>query len=354
MMIMNTRKTWGLLALLWLALTVTVGLQSWVGDRTIYAQALEARREALHQAILVNKAPYGRTWAEAGALSIQKRVGVVYVAEGVHRLAGLSIGASYKLLDTIFLFATLVGLYFFLRKWLSEVYSLIGMLYFSAVLPLTYFFQLFHPWDRPQLALTIGLLYLIAERRFVLLCLGLALSVVIKFDTVLLPALYLMMHYGAGRRLRLVQETLLLFALAFGVNAWIGHLFPDPAEASRFSLAAVAAQLHRNIGLLLQMNLKHPPLLVLVLPAALAICGFAGKPPNMRAATLFGLALSAVFLLLTNYEEVRAHMVVLVLLLPSALWTLQRWLESDPDQTLPRQRFFDKNQREIRGIGDEP
>ena len=83
--------------LIWLLATITIGLQSWVGDQTIYSRSLEQKREELHFGILTNEAPGGGSWGAVGALSIQKRVGVVYLAEGLRKLTGLTVGSKIKL-----------------------------------------------------------------------------------------------------------------------------------------------------------------------------------------------------------------------------------------------------------------
>jgi hypothetical protein len=324
-------KRLGLFALLWLLACVTIALQSWVGDSTIYSRELEGRREQFHYGVLENKPPGGDSWSAVGAKSIQKRVGIVYLAEGLRQLSHLPIGKIYKLLDSCFLFVSLVGLFFLLRKWLADVYCLVGVLYVCAMLPLSYLHQLFHPWDRAQLALWIGLLYLLVERRFVLLALGLALSVTVKFDTLLLPLLYLGVHRdGKHAAVRVWLETALLFAIVLGMNALMDRLFPDTQAASRFSLAALGAMLAANAHKAVEQNLRYPPLLVHALPALLALKGLASKGRYAIAATGFGLLLCGVFAALTNFEEVRAQMMVTVLLLPAALMTVERLLGGRP------------------------
>ncbi|MFT7774333.1 hypothetical protein [Roseateles sp.] len=317
---------WARAALLWLLASISLALQGWVGDATIYGKQIEEQRAVLHQAILDNHPPGGRTWAEWGALSVQKRVGVVYLAEAVREATGLRIGAVYKLIDTVFLMLSLVALFAYLRRWASSTMALVGVLYFSAVLPLTYFFQLFHPWDRLQLFLWIVLLGLIADRRFGLLAVGLVLSVIVKFDTVLLPALYFATHLRREGRQRLVVESLILAGLVVGTSMVLGRLFGDPAEASRFALSGVLEQLGSNWAKLKSMALGYPPLLVHALPLVLALFGWRGQPRFVAMSLLFALAMSLIHLLLTNYEEVRAHMMVLVLALPAALVTVQRLL----------------------------
>lgn len=313
--------------LLWFILTLTLALQSWVGDRTIYSHALESARSALHQGILENQAPEGRTWAEWGALSVQRRVGVVYLAEGVHRLTAWPIGKVYKAIDTLFLAASMLALFVVLRRKLGETLALVGLLYFCAVLPLTYFFQLFHPWDRVQLFLWIVLLALLEARRLALLSAVLALSVVVKFDTLLLPAMYFAVHAARHSYSRVALEALWLAFIAWACNQALGQLFGDPAEASRFALSGIWAQVDLNVGKMLAMHLRYPPLIVHGLPMVLAAFAWSVLSRVERVAVAFAFALSLVHFLLTNYEEVRAHMMVLVLLLPASLKGLYRLIE---------------------------
>jgi len=313
--------------------SLTLGLQSWIGDRTIYAKGLEQQREELHFAILANRAPDGKSWSAVGGQSIQKRVGVVYIAQALHGLVGLSIGKTYKLLDTVFLFTSLLLLFFLLRRWVPDVYSLVGVLYFAAVLPLTYFFQLFHPWDRLQLATWIGLLFLVVDRKLVYLSIGLVLSMVVKFDVIMLPFLYFMAHVTRERWRRVAIETMGLSVLGFGTYFALGELFPAPLDQSHFTPVAALGMLAANWTALRTFNIAYPPLLVHALPSLLALCCLSSKDRFVWSSVIFAFCLSVVFILFTHYEEVRAHMIVLVLVLPSALLTLQRLLGDG--RTLP-------------------
>lgn len=325
----RTTKVAGFLLLVWLLATITVGMQAWVGDKTIYAGTLEARREALHFGILANEAPGGKGWGAIGALSIQKRIGVVYLAEAVRQASHLPVAKVYRLLDTVFLFAALLGLFFFLRRWVAPVHALVGVLYFSAVLPLTYFFQLFHPWDRIQLAIWIGLLYLVAERRFGWLAVGLVLSMLVKFDTILLPGLYVLVHATSQRWRRTLVEALVLGMLAAGTYFALGLLFPSPLDIRGFDPGAARDMLARNVRVMLDMNARYPPFLVHALPALLSLFSLRSGDRFLRASVLFAFGLSVVYFSFSLYEEVRAHMVVLVLLLPPALISLERLLRED-------------------------
>ncbi|MEO8118440.1 MAG: hypothetical protein ABI606_03860 [Rhodoferax sp.] len=336
---LDSRKALGLALLMWLLATITLGLQTWIGDETIYSKGLEQQREEFHFAILANKAPGGTTWGAVGALSIQKRIGVVYLAEIIRKYTGLAIGKIYKLLDSVFLFISLLSLFFYLKKWVPDIYCLLGVLYFCAVLPLTYFFQLFHPWDRLQLAIWIGLLYLVAERRFLPLAVGLVVSIFVKFDTILLPFFYFMVHFTNTQWRRTSIEALALLALAFGTYSALGQLFPAPLDASHFTWNGAATMLLSNARALMDMNVRYPPLLVHALPLFLSLFFLHSKDRFVRYSVAFALGLTAVYVLFSNYKEVRAHMVVLVLLLPSVLISLRKVLERSRTEVASRNRM---------------
>jgi len=319
----------GLLSLIWLLATVSIGMQSWIGDKTIYANSIEQRREELHFAILSNQAPGGGSWGAVGALSIQKRVGVIYLAEVIRQYTGLAVGKIYKLLDTLFLFISLLALFFYLRQWVPDHYCIIGTLYVCAVLPYTYFFQLFHPWDRLQLAIWIGLLYLTAKHQVVPLAVGLVISVVVKFDAILLPLLYFLAHASWARWRQTGIESLGMFGLVIASNYAMGQLFPAPLDQARFTPVVAWDTLVLNLQTMIALNFKFPPLLVHALPFCLALLTFGSQARFARVSVVLAVMLLGVFGLFTRLEEVRAQMMVLVLLLPSALLTTRQLLEPD-------------------------
>lgn len=321
------RGRWiGLACLVWLCASLAIGLQTWIGDSTIYSNKLEAQREALHQGILRNEAPGGRGWGAIGALTIQKRVAVVYLAEGLRKLSGLTVGKVYKLIDTVFLFVALLALFFYLRRWLASAPALIGFFYFAAMLPLSYPFQLFHPWDRLQLAMWIGLLYLALQARFWPLLLALPLSMTVKYDTIMLPLFYWLLHARGERFWRVGLEAALLGGLALATYVALGQLFPAPLDQTKFSPGGALVMLVENARTLAIMGPRFPPALVFTLPLALALLSWRQLGHELRASVIFALALLALFLAFSRFEEVRAQLVVLVLVLPAALAALPRLL----------------------------
>jgi hypothetical protein len=79
-----------------------------------------------------------------------------------------------------------------------------------------------------------------------------------------------------------------------------------------------------NWRALAALNVQFPPLLVHALPLLLALFCLSEKERFVWVSVVFAIGLSVVFALFTHYEEVRAHMIVLVLVLPSALRSLEK------------------------------
>lgn len=327
-------QRWGLLALAWLLLSITLSMQWWVGDRTLYAQSLEDKREALHVGILHNVPPEGKSWSDWGAYSVQRRVGVVYAAEGVHQLTGLRVGKIYKAFDTAFLFLSLLAMWAYLKRQIGSPWALVGTFYVIAVLPMTYLFAMFHPWDRLQLLIWIGLLALMQRRVVAGLAPLLVLSVVVKPDTIFLPFLYLALHAVDTNRRRLAAEFLVLLALTWGAYFALGAWFPDPHGAAK-STGGVLAQIQSNLADFKAMNFRYPPLVVHALPFALAAVGWRSGSHRQRMHLLFALGMAGIFFAFSNFVEVRAHLMLLVLVLPAALQTVQAWMRSPDAGTAP-------------------
>jgi len=324
---LNSRCVLSVAALASLCAFVTISLQAWIGDATIYSQSMEAKRKILHQAILTNIPPGGERWGSIGAASTNLRIGSVFLAETVRGMTGLTLHNTYRVLDSVFLFAVLVSLFFYLRLWLPDSYALIGLLYFSACLPLSYFLYFFHPWDRPQLLLWIALLYLTKERRFLLLLGTLSLSMIVKFDTILLPGLYFVAHIMRDQWRSVVLETSVLAAGAILVYVGLGALFPAPADPWGYTISAAVKQVLHNVEVLRAMTIKYPPILGHALPIVLAVINISRRPRFVWCSVLFAGGLLFVWFLFSNFDEIRAQMVVPVLLLPAALMTLRELLE---------------------------
>ncbi len=299
-------------------LSLVLVLQGWIGSITIYAPAVQEQRGVLHEAILSNTPPAGKSWSAVGGRGTNVRVASVYVAEGLHRATGVSVSSSYRLLDTLYLLASLLLVYAYLRFWFEPAWSLAGLLLLGSVLPLTYFLHYFHPWDRPSFLAWTVLLLLIRADRFYALCLTLPASIAIKYDSIVLPLLYLMTNIDRTNRSVVLVRTCVLFL--FSVAAYVGLtvVFPVPA-ADLDSQRNIAAQLLKNWDVARQMSVLYPPLIGHLPLFVLACFGWRAADSFGRRCVVFSLVPLAAWVALTNFAEVRAQTPLWLLLLPAAV-----------------------------------
>lgn len=297
-----------------LAGAVTLTLQQWIGDATIYLPVNRARAEVLHRAILENRPPAGLTWNDLGANGTNIRVGAVYVAEALHRATGLTVARSYLALDTLCLLVALLLFGRFLATWFRDEYMLLGTLYFMSTLPLTYFLVSYHPWDR--LALVFWLLALLALRaeRMLLFALLLPLSVAVKYDSVLLPGLYFLANIRPSTWRRTTVITAALFLVSFGTFFILLAVRPGG-----FASHGIAQQIAANLSDMREMLLWYPPLLAFGVPVVLAAIGFKHADRFMQASAVCGALLLVPLFLQAFFAEFRAQVPMLVLLMPCAL-----------------------------------
>lgn len=317
------------LALLALCVLVTSLLQNWVGELTLYRGTDEARLR-LHRAILTNQLPAGHTWYSIGGNGTNIRVLAVYLAEALHRLSGAPVLGVYRALDSFALCLVLLGLALYLGRWFEGAWCLVGLLYFSLAAVLSYHFYYFHPWDRLSQLMWLLLLALLREGRTVLLGLALAVATTIKGDVLLFPALYWLCAATRQNLWRAAGVTALLFGVSFGVDAALRLALPGGFDQGGFGSAAGSLlQLEKNWRHFWNLKRSYPPLLAFALPCAFAWLQLRRKPRFLVATALFALGMFAVHAGLSNFQEVRALLYLLILLLPSALWSLRALLEGD-------------------------
>ena len=317
-----------LLLVLWSAIT-TLAVQSWIGNATIYRAELGPRIEAAHQALLTNVAPEALPWRASGMNSTNIRVVAVGLAEVIHQRTGQSIVQVYRMIDTVALFVGLFLLIPFLRLSVPTPYAILGALFFASLLPLTYQLFFFQPWDRLGLVSWIALLWLLKQDRVLPFAILLPFSVALKFDVILLPGLYLLFRWardsGIDRRGLLV--TAALFLVSFGT--YFGLRWVRPGG---FGGNTVAEQWAHNLTALQEMPFSYPPLLAFAVPLALALVAWRGLTPWAKAGLVFGLGLLAVFATRSNFEEYRAHIPAMLVILPAALESLAALnRRADPD-----------------------
>jgi hypothetical protein len=308
---------------------LTLTMQSSVGGMSIYSESYEVRRLQAHDSILNNQLPVGaESWNSIGGNGTNIRIAAVYLAEAMHQVLGISVIHSYWFIDTVSLFLALFLLYFFLSNWLPRHYAALGVIYVGSVLPLTYLFVLFHPWDRLSLLSWVVLFMLVRSRRTLILGVVLALSVSIKYDVVLLPGLYWLAHVSRARFTRTTLETAALFVVSFGVYFGLRAMLPGGFGGGPGMAALMVENLQRFVQLAVYFPpVAYPPILVFLLPVLLIVSRFPKDDQFLRAGIVFAGALICYFFIASHFEEVRAHMPLLLLILPAALLSLQSLLE---------------------------
>ena len=289
-----------------------------VGSRTIYNADIVSLRVAAHAYILNNEVPPGG-WASAGGNGTNLRIGVVYLAEGIVKATGAGLHHVYLAIDLVGTFFALLALYGFLSRWFEPETCLLAVLYLGCVLPITYAFGWFHPWDRVSLLLWISVIWAIAADRVWVAAAFLSVAVVVKYDALALPGLYLFAHATRRNLSETLVKTGALTACALAVFALLLHFLPGGFEPKDH-----ARQIVSNLGDLISQFPSHPPLLAFGLPLALAAFGAKSADRFAKGAAFFGVLMLVPHFVLTNFLEVRAQLGIFVLLCPAALHGLHR------------------------------
>jgi hypothetical protein len=307
-----------------LAAVLTVTLQRWVGSLTIYSPELAEKRLKLHEAILHNRPPDGESWVNSGASRTNVRIFTVYLAEGMKQATGMGVLRAYLLLDTVAMVGAFLLLFAHLRSCVPAVLSLVGVLYFGFASVLTYHLHYFHPWDRLSTLCWLIAIMLVRANRFWGLLALLPVGVSVKWDIAAVPGLYALaqtpIRWEKGRAARTVALAVTAGAVLIALN-WA---LPGGGRDATAMLSRVPRQLALNWQQVVELNLGYPPILTFALPVILAGIGLRDAPWFDRASCGFAAALSVTLLLLSNFAEVRAHMMILILLLPTALIGLAR------------------------------
>jgi len=292
-----------------------------VGDLHLYSPILQNSRLSSHAAILHNK-PVGHNWGERGDNGVNVRVLTIYTVEYLHRTFDIPHLRIYKFVDMLSIFIFLYLLFFFIRMQLSIELCLISVLFISTIMPLTYSYHSFHPYDRVGLLLWLLFVWAVRMDHFYLTIPVLLLAVLNKYDAVVLPGLYFFAHVSRVKFFRVAGRTSLLFALGFGLYLLLRTLLPGGFVERDIVETAMG-----NLDMLLRMGVRYPPFLAFGLPICLAIYGWRAGDQFSRAGFLMALAiLLGPMLLATRFEEVRAQMGAMLLLLPLALAGLNRAL----------------------------
>ncbi len=311
--------------LILLMMVISIVQVNFVGDNTIYSLKSNQRREVLHEAIIHDQPPEGG-WAAHGANdAINIRIAIPYLVEFIHRATGVAVVKLYKEVDLVCLWLALLVLFQYLRFWFTEIESTFACLYVGAVLPLTFAYHIYHPYDRASLLAWLLAIWCARAARFGRFLIVTMVAVLVKYDAIVLPGLYFLGNVTArtwrkiflqtgSAGIVLLAEFILLFIIFHG----------------QFLPHYLAHQIFRNIGLFVSDNISYAPFLAFALPVILSILGYRDSDQFARASLWFAGLVIAILFIATNFEEVRAESMMFPLLAPAALSGLRRVLGGAP------------------------
>lgn len=316
---------WALLVLL--AGVVTIIEVNFVGDATLYSLHNNATREESHERIVHNRAPEGG-WGAEGLNGTNIRIAVPYLVEFLHQVTPFRVLQLYKGVDTICLWLSLIVFFAYLQKWFTVREGLIAWLYLAAILPLTFAFHSYHPWDRPSFLAWLLAFWAARSQRFWLFCLVSAVAVLIKYDAAILPVFYLLANFDRKNWLKILVQAGALGVGLLAIYAGLRALLPGGFAPHDFGAIAL-----RNLAMIARNPISYTPFLAFGLPVLLGIFGYKIADRFVRASFCFGGIILALLFIATNFEEVRAEIMVFPLLAPAALLGVRRLArESAPPQ----------------------
>ena len=292
----------------------------YVGDTTIYDEARIDTRQMMHGRILHNDAPEGG-WDSIGANGVNTRVAVVVLAELIVRVTGVDVPTTYIALDLAFIFGALLVLGLFLKSYFALPEAVGAVAFVGCILPMTFAYHVFHPWDRPALMVWILAIWAVRHEKLVLCMLLMAIGIAIKWDMIVLPGLYFLAHVTRTNIVAVVLRCVLIGAVGLAVYAAI--LYWQPAGHEQRDIVKYVTN---NFVVALWLGPFYPPFLAFCLPVLLSLYGLARADRFAIAAFAFGMFLLVPAFLLSHFVEVRAQIVALVLTLPCALYGLRRLL----------------------------
>ncbi|MBW2313035.1 MAG: hypothetical protein JRH10_02505 [Deltaproteobacteria bacterium] len=155
-----------------------------------------------------------------------------------------------------------------------------------------------------------------------------------KYDLIFLPALYGAYTFGRVAWLRWGLTTGALSAATVGTLLVLSQVFPGGFSSEPIT-QLIPRMLDHNWKAFLELGVSHPPLLIFLLPAALAIPRLFSRDRLVWTSAGLGFALIVIHILLVKFHEVRNQLPALVLLLPAALFNLRAFLERPSDESTP-------------------
>lgn len=311
--------------LAWLAFIVSTVEVHFVGDLTLYSPNSNAVRAEMHERVIRNQPPENG-WAALGANGINIRIAVPYLVEFVHYLTGARVAWIYQGVDFCCLWLGTVILFLFLNRQFTVLESALACGYFAAILPITFAFHVYHPYDRVSFLAWLLCIWCARSGRIREFGIVSIIAVLIKYDAIMLPVLFFACNCNRQNWRRLLIQCSLISATLISLVALLIALIPGGFEA-RDPEALILRNLTMMIGTGL---LPYAPILAFGLPLALAISGYGVGDRFVRASVWFAGLIAVILFATSNFQEVRAEQMLVPLLAPGALLGLRRILGNRP------------------------
>ncbi|MDG2384169.1 MAG: hypothetical protein P8N76_21040 [Pirellulaceae bacterium] len=320
-------QRWFLISVLaFMCLAIAITNTYYVGDATIYREDKQAENRAFHNNLLYNQLPEGG-WEAHGANGTNCRIFAIYLAETVHRYSGVDILRIYRSMDLIFIALTLFLSFFFFRSLVTTSTAIIGILYLGWILPLTYAFHVFHPWDRIGWFAWLLAIFAIRKDKPYLLAIIVVLGVTIKMDLLAVAGLYFLVYLNRTNWKRVTLTTAVISLMGIATLAFLSHCLPGGVDTDR--VFTLIGWMKNNYWVLCKHPIDHPAFLAFPTIFCVALMGLRSRNRFAIASFSYGLFLLSYIAKSNNFIEIRAQMGFVLLLLPLALIGLDRIFQAE-------------------------
>jgi hypothetical protein len=308
-----------------LAGIVSIVAVNFVGDVTIYAPNYIRVREKLHERIIRNQPPE-RGWSVISENGENIRIAIPYLVDSIHSVTRISISQLYKVVDLIGIWFGLVIFSLYLRRWFTVWESALACLYFAAMLPLTFAYHYYHPYDRASFVTWLLAIWCARSKRFWEFSAVIVVAVLIKYDAIILPLLYFLGNSTRQTWRQCLMQCGTIEIILLAIFIALLALLPGGFE---FRQHEHGVEILRNMEMIIRKSIFYAPSLAFGLPVALAILGYTRSDHFARTSVWFAGLIIGILFVATRFEEVRAEQMLFPLLAPAALLGLRRIL-GDP------------------------
>jgi len=259
----------------------------------------------------------------------QYRILMPFIAEFIHQIIDISIPTIYYLLRVMTTFLTLCLFHSYLKRWFDTPTALIGTLYLTASLPLSY---MYWPYPSDMVNLIIFILGFIVIRDnkdnwlYPLLILGSLNHEMVVF----LILVYLFYHLGEMQVRKLIFRLLSYLATFSVIMFWLRlkyGLLPNFMDNKVHLIGYPMWQFNINLysNLFKSFSLTHPALFILLIFGFFWILAFLNmkKKPKFLVKSAWVIPFYLIIQFLgANFAETRIFLPLFLLLIPLGLWNL--------------------------------